>query len=509
MSDQPIQQTRRKLAALRRRIRAWLLLNGAGFLLVTGTGLVFFSLAVDRLAHMDAPQRTVMLVLGLGVMVLLTYRRLVRPLTRPLGENGLCLAVENRHEELRDALITAVQLSSLDEKQSRAFSPAMVREAVRAGARTVAAVDFTDVLDRRRRNRRIAQGSLALVVLLLTCLTAPDAMGIWFRRNVLLQSVEWPRETTLRVVSAEEGEITVPVGADLELRVEADPDGIIPAEVRVEARPKDGGGVSTESMALFEQNVFRHTFKNVQEPFELRASGNDHTTRWFEVRLLPRPEIERLKLTVLLPDYVGEKQRVLAPGQSAYRILKGGSLRLDGLAGKPLSSVRLVRGEQTIAELAPGGQKEFQMEISGGHLKGGRYGLHLTDTAGISTARPVEFVVRIQPDRKPDVRARLSGIGSLILPGAVLPLEIRIQDDFAIVDAWLLAEIGSAETGARQERIEVPGLQAAFTETKDEISHAARVETQPLDLRPDTHLLLRVQARDNDTISGPKVGESS
>lgn len=509
MPDQPIQKTRRKLAALRRRIRAWLLLNGLGLLLVTGTGLVFLSLAIDRLAHMDTAQRTVMLALGLIAIAALAYRRLIRPLTRPVGENGLCLAIEDRHHELRDALITAVQLSSLDDAEARAFSPAMIRRAVLSGTEAADRLDFGEVLDHRRRNRRIAQGSFALLVLLVTCLAAPATMGIWFRRNVLLQSVQWPRETTLRVLGAEDGEITVPDGADLELRVEADPSGVVPAEVRVESRPLDGGSASTESMARLEQNRFRHTFGNVREPFELRVSGNDHTTRWFSVRLLPRPEVEQLRLTVLLPDYVGRQERTLPPGQSAYRVLNGSSLRVEGLARKPLSSAALLRGEKTVAELSPGGQKTFRFDIPGERLRGGRYAIHLTDTSGISTARPAEFVLRIQPDRKPDVRAQLSGIGTLILPGAVLPLEIRLKDDYAITRAWLLAQTGSAEGEDRRQRIDLPGLQPKLGDATGEIRHSSRVETEPLGLQPDSHLLLRVQAKDNDTISGPKLGDSA
>lgn len=510
MTDDPqIGTIRARLAALRSGVRVWMAINGLSLLLVVLVTMAFVSLGIDYLAHMDLAQRAVLLILAIGTLGGLAYRRLVRPLLRPISDHGLCLEVEARRRELADRLITAVQLSELDDVAARTVSAAMVRRAVRDGNEAVSRLSFDDLLDHSQRNRRLAAGISAVAVLIIAMFALPQTMGLWFHRNVLLENTPWPRETTLNVLDARSGVISVAEGADFDLRVMASPDGVIPREVRAQSRPNDGGEIATRPLAKTEDNLFRTTYENIEEPFGFRVSGNDHTTQWFEVRVLDRPDLEELEIAVTRPDYVGGDTRMLPPGQSAYRVLKGSSVQIRGRSQKPLQRVLLRLGEKNIRDIVPEGQTVFGIRIPAGDLAGGRYGIHLKDTQGISIRRPVEFVLRLQADRKPDARAELQGIGGLILPAARLPVTARIRDDHGITAAWILCQTSSEDAEGTGERMELPGLTKRLDNAPSEIEHLGRLDMGDLELEPDTNVLLRLQARDNDQVSGPKVGESS
>lgn len=511
MNVNPTPKTiQRKLAALRRGVRGWLLISGGAMLSAGLTGLVFFSLLVDRFAKLDVPQRAVMLCLMAGCLGYLLIRRVIRPLLHTLTDDGLCLQVEARHPEARNALITALQLSRGHAlEQARGFSSSMEAAAVEAGEGIAASLEFGDVLDRRRRAKRLLAGAGALLVLVAAFFLFTPTMQLWFQRNVLLQSVSWPRDTTLRVANAVNGVISIPEGADLALRVDADPDGVIPHVVEVQSRPLDGGSTTTRTMSRLGQTQFQAKFENVVDPFKFRVDGNDHRTEWFEVQLLERPELLGLRLTARPPAYVGVEEQELPPGQSAYRVLHGSGLEIRGRSQKRLKLVRLTHGEKRVEELSPGRGEEFTVELPGSALQDGRYSLQLTDTRGISMKQPATFVVRIQPDRIPDVRCALNGIGSIVLPGAVLPIEMRIKDDYGIESVQLQGDVITGEDEARKETIPVPGMTALLETGETDLQHEARIELTPMGVAAGMQLLLQIEAADTDTVSGPKTSESA
>ena len=62
-------------------------------------------------------------------------------------------------------------------------------------------------------------GGLLLVVLLFG-LSSPGTADLWFRRNVLLDTEEWPYRTRLLVQGFEEGHRGVPRGDPLNIDIE-------------------------------------------------------------------------------------------------------------------------------------------------------------------------------------------------------------------------------------------------------------------------------------------------
>ncbi|MBS3763489.1 MAG: hypothetical protein KGZ25_09340, partial [Planctomycetes bacterium] len=507
-SESAVQNIQKKLASLRRNIRLCLLLEGVSYLLLAAFTFLFLSFVIDFFGHMDLAQRALMLILGITALTVVALRRILHPLMNTVSDDGLCLEIEQRHKELQDGLITAIQLARIDDTRSY-FSPAMVNNAIRAGTAAAEQVNFEDILDRERRNRHLFLGIGIMATFILVFLLSPSNISLWFQRNIFLQPVQWPRETTLFVMDSKNGKLTVPEGADLNLRVKADPDGVIPAEVEAHTRPAAGRHVRTSPMSRVNNNSFRLTFESVQEPFELRVRGNDHKTQWYKVRLLERPRLEWLQLTVLPPEYVGQEEIALPPGQSAYRILTGSALKMEAFSQKQLQQGKLMRGEKTIADLTLEGKKHFTITIPGKNLKGGRYSIDLTDIFDMGIDRPMQFVLRIRPDRKPDVRAKLEGIGNMILPRATLPLNARFKDDYAITNAWLLCQADTGNKQHKEKRLKLGGLAEKIAQDKPEIRHECRVDISQMNLEPENHLLLRVQATDNDTISGPKIGDSS
>lgn len=503
-----------KLARLRRSVRLWLVLDGLAALCGSFVILAALSLLVDRYFRMDGTQRALSLLLGLGVLGFLGWRRLVRPLMRPLGDDALGLIVEARHRELRERLISALEFARLRDPEAIGSSAPLVQAAIAEGVRAAEGIDFADTLDRRGRTRNVGLLALAGAVVAAACVAFPSTVSLWFARNVLLLNRPWPQSTHLTILGAEGGELVCPRGDDLTVQVRAERSGVVPSVVMIRFRLA-GGASGSEPMVVMGENTFSTTFRNVLEPFRFYVWGGDAETPWCQVRLVERPVVESLTLICTPPSYVGKGPHPLPSDVGSYPILLGSVLEVRGTASKPLRSAELVFGKAKPIPMRPpegsesssGGFREFCATLAGSALQSTTYAIELVDSDGLASRQPARFSLKVVPDQKPIVRARLEGIGDMIVPRAVVPVHAKISDDYAVVSAELVATASSESTK------EPATHRAPFGDRKDaygqrQVTLSHRLEVQPLNLLPGTHLALHVEAKDNDTVSGPKVGIS-
>jgi len=496
---------RRRLAGLRWSVVAWILVDALAAVCVVAVVFVGASLLLDRTMRLDRAQRLAVLAFGAAAAGVTAYRRLVRPLGRGLSDEALARVVEARHGELGESLLSAVQFSRM-EPPVAGYSAAMVRAAVDLGVRRAAAIDFRDVLDRRRRNRNLLLVGGAVAAFAVASLVFPETMGLWWRRNVLLADVAWPQRTHLALLGAKDGVIVCPRGDDLAVQARADPDGVVPSVVTLDHRDERGSWGS-ETMVMVGGNVFRSLFRNVLEPFRLRVRGGDAVTPWHRVRLVERPVVDDLTLIYTPPAYVDPQPRPLPPNVGSYPVLVGSRVEVRGTASKDLGRARLLFGKVPLGEFERVGKRGFRTELSGDRLRSGAYAVSLTDAGGLASRRPTRFSLKVRPDRRPVVRARLEGIGDLIVPRAVVPVRATLRDDFSVRKAELVyAAVVEEEGDPLTRRVDFGGGEVLYGQKKVEAIH--RLDCRPMDLPVGSHLTLRVEAFDNDTVNGPKAGAS-
>jgi len=505
---------RRKLNELRRNVSVWFFADAFGRLGVAAVAMMLLSLGIDRYFRMDVAQRGFLLVVMIGVVAYLIVRRLILPLRRRLANDALCLQVERRHPELADALVSALQFSQRQDVSSSGASPALVNATIDAGAERARDIDFVDVLDRPTRRRNLGLGLGAILLIGAAFALMPATMQLWAARNLMLSSDAWPQETHLAVVGLnDEGVLIVPRGDAMELRVEAEPDTVVPDVVYVDYRVA-GRGRATEQMVAVGERGFRVNFQNVLEPFRFRVRGNDEITPYYEVRLVDRPALASIELRVTPPRYTGESRRTLPAGQGAYDVLAGSTVEVVGAATKPLREAELLFGAETVGpvQLDETDPTRFRVTIEGPALQTGTFGIAMSDLDGLRSKRPARFNLRVNADQSPAARVQLQGIGDLITPRARLPMSIRLSDDHAVTGAAVVYRWGGG-LDANIEPIEpvhlpITSIADQFGQPRIEpFDHTFDIE--PIGVPLNAHFTFHVEATDNDAIGGPKTGDSA
>lgn len=498
-----------RLHQLRRQISAWFWVEGLSRVLWTALAVFAVDLGIDWFFRMDVPQRGVMLLFMLGIIGVVAYRRLARPLGSSVSDDALALQVEDRNKLLGQGMISALQLARMDDHAERGMSPALVRQTVLTGTQAAASVDFSRVLDQRefRTNAAILLAAVLLLIGGAVGVAQSAPLSIWFQRNLLLGDAVWPQKTYLLVKRAENGKVKFPRGEDWTQVVEVTPESeIVPESVTIDFRRARGR--NSQAMKKTGARAFEAVFSNVIEPFEFRARGGDAYTPWIRVELVEQPAVEDLHLEITPPKYTGESRQELAAGKGPYFVLKGTSLALRGTANKPLVRAALaIDGKPLPLELTQA-KTGFAGAVSSQQLVAGQYVIELEDTEGLTSRRPTTFGLRIRTDREPRVRAKLVGVSGMVVPQAQVPIECRLTDDFAVTRVemsyvWRDEMTQEPHTGT----VELPAAKIELG--KRELAFSDVIDLAALKLPTGTSLNFHIAAKDNDDISGPNLGKSS
>ncbi len=505
-----------RLAELRRKLSAWLLVDGLSRVLAVVVGLVAFDLLLDWSFQMDRPQRLVMLALSLAVTAVVAYRRLWKPLAENASDDALALRIEAQHPALHERLISALQLARLETPPAGA-SPQMTNAVIEQGVAAARQLNVASLLDRQRLLWN--SGLLAAALLALGGTAAAgmvnETIAIWFQRNVMLADREWPQDVHFRIIGAVDDMLAVPRGDDWLLEAEVTADSRrIPTEAWLEIRGEKR--LQRMDSVTSEASRFQTTLAGVNDPIEFRVVESRAASPWTTLRLIDRPAVSELALIATPPAYTMLPADPLPAAGGPYLLLRGTSLTLRGRATKPLSQAVLTQGKQS-HELAVTPSGEFELQLPASDLRDGDYSLTLADAEALQlpgqsapgpllSRAPVSFRLKLLPDKPPQVQAKLNGVSGVVTPRALIPIEARLSDDFALATARLqrrhrLEGESSDVTGAIDLSAGLnaePAADLAYT-----------FDLSPLAIPPGVSISFFIEAEDRNDVTGPGVGRSA
>ncbi len=419
---------------------------------------------IDWWLHVPLGVRCLHLALLVGVLGYLGWRELVRPLRARPDRAGLAVLYERSRPELRELLVSAVELAGDPADEAERSARRSIWSAAEALAPTL---EPARALDARRPRRRLWLGTAAIGLLGTVFAAQPDAARIYLER-LLGGSTPWPQRTHLSIevpssdpehpqaLAQEAGEIRVrlPKGSDLPIVVRAR--GSVPEEVTLQL--SNGSRIVVSSSG---GDSFRTFVRALTEDFSLTASGGDDEDEEprLVVRVLEPPDVMGIAVAVEPPAY-----SKLAPQLSfepEVEVLAGSKLRV-ALLPKPADahgSVQLLPEDRTL-ELVPApfpAAKEGEAARSGLGFellatKSLRYRLRLTDSNGLSNPDPGLYSITVVADRPPEIELLAPARGDLdTVPGGWLALRLRVEDDFGLSRVWWSASPAGADEAAAPE----------------------------------------------------------
>ena len=494
----------RQINRLKRSLRFYTALDGIAALLLTVILLFVIDIALDRFFEFPLFLRLFLLPVLAGTIFYVLWQKLLRRCFAPVRQDQLASALEHFVPKLNESLITAVE-SNTDEE----VDPELMRQTIEKAVAALRGVSVRRFFRSGRLFSRFLFSILCAALIAAGCVYFSETVSLWFARNILLASVDYPRRSLLLVDGFEDGRVRIGRGDSFTLSVRADMEmPLVPDALRVRV----GTAAVGYRMVLIDQfrtetregtrwRVFSTTFPEMLETVTLHIRGADSLLSDLCIEVVPTPTLTAMTLHQNFPDYMQRPERAVALTTARTTIPEGTELTITATSTKPLQDVTaVVNGVETslkpdandafdsIALTLPALREETTIEF------------RLTDTDGLTNRHPIRTELGIIKDQPPVVTARLEGIGPAITPEAVLPIAGEITDDNGLATAISRyttepAAATEPDAPAREPAVgttPITGIVAGATL----FPLAQSFSVLPLSVLPDDRLILFVEAKD-------------
>lgn len=513
---------RSALDAVRRRIRAYVWIEGVA-ILVAVFGLAFWlGMALDW-AFEPSPETRRMGIVAVGCVALFAaYRYLLRRVFVPISDSSAAVLLERRFPALQDHVITAVDVASTPARAA-AFHPQLVSETNHAAEQAIANVRVNQLFNRGPLVRTIFTAAALVITIVVLAIFSRDVFGFWLER-IALSDKPWPRRVHLEVVGFApnaQGQRTHKLAQDddFELLVHARADRYqVPDEVEIRFRLADGRRgrdslirVGQADTAHGDFQLFRYEFKHVGGDMDFDVVGGDDRVRDLRLQVVDRPELFAIELESVYPEYLQRESRRL-PVTGGMRIPEGTRLVLHASSTKPLTAARVRAAkdkEDTPLQLSTQPDQKLRWEY-GALTADDVLMVSVTDADGVTAREPYRISLAVVKDDVPQVAVRLSGIGTAITPDAVLPFVGKLTDDYGLDRAWFEYQVDAGPVGTRP-LIQQPRGEPVL-EKLDQFDTRAidpLTSQRTLQLKPKQRLTVSLKASDRFNLAKePRAGSS-
>jgi hypothetical protein len=242
------------------------------------------------------------------------------------------------------------------------------------------------------------------------------------------------------------------------------------------------------------EGKFLYRVSSAQLSFRYQAKGGRATSPVYGIRVVNPPEVEKMRLILIPPDYTGLSKEVREEGH--IEALKGTVVNLEARATKEVKEGKII--------LDKGSQLPLKMH--GVLLKGtllifhpGTYSIQLRDDLGFENPNPAQYQIRLIPDKYPEAEIKSPAEDLEISGSEVLSIVYTAKDDFGVSQVKLAYQMGGTE-----RRINLKGKNLGRSLGPE----LFKWDLRSLDLIGGDKVKYRIEVWDNDSISGPKVGYS-
>ena len=503
---------------LARFVRRLKMLKGAEGLCLTGICLLLLfslGLAIQEIRAIFPYAPAVYSILTIALLLLLVGWTLFRWCQR-IPQEWAALYIEKKHPHLKNNLINSLQLypQIASEKHAGTISTSMVLALLRVTRRQLQALRVEELIDTQQVKAKSRLLGILTIPVLAMVLFNPSSVGETF--GLLFNPLKNlpPSQTSIDVTPK-----GIRVARGSTVAIQAATSGAIPKSMELllwsgAAEDQEKAPPERLPMEALGAGKFSATIQDLQKSFQYRAVAGAFSSAGYTIEAIDPPEIGNLKITLYPPHYTGLPTQTLLGGN--VEGIRGATMRLEASSSKEVVKGKILFDEgSTLPSTSSGPEliegrltskgREAPLKITGRTLQGNivllqsqRYQILVEDALGFRNT-PISYDIRVRPDGFPIVEILRPAEDLEVNGDETLALEFSGRDDFGIQEVSLVIKIGD-----RQEKMPILKEGNKRLIAREQFNW----ELGKVGLREGDEAIYHLEALDNDTISGPKLGTS-
>lgn len=241
--------------------------------------------------------------------------------------------------------------------------------------------------------------------------------------------------------------------------------------------------------------------RQINKSFDYYVKAGRVETPLQKVDVVDRPRVSSIKLSIFYPGYTGLEPTIIDENNGSFSAIFGSRATIEIGTNLPIESASMIISDSSrIALKASGKSAETSVLVD----KSLSYYIRLLDHLGEENPDPIEYYITSIPDEYPSIDVLRPGYDANLSEEMILPLKVRIFDDFGFSSLVLKYSVVSRQTKSEEN--------VAVLHFSDRIKTEGEIEfnwdMDLLNLFPGDYVLYHLEVADNDMISGPKISQT-
>ncbi|MFB6263528.1 MAG: DUF4175 family protein [Bradymonadaceae bacterium] len=219
-----------------------------------------------------------------------------------------------------------------------------------------------------------------------------------------------------------------------------------------------------------------------------------------------RPVVRDLRLRYTPPSYTGAEQRTEVNSTGHIEAVVGTEVTIDAVPLFRNADIEMVvetGGDQRVVSMESG-PRSRRVRTDLVLSESGTYHFRAVLPDGTTIEDGTERSIETKPDHKPKVQITSHEGTVEVSPNDVLKIAFSTRDDFGVSSAYKVHHFAGNKSDKQRSRVDLPSLENTPSSAEGKVTFDLR----PLSLKPKDRIVFQIEARDNNTRTGPGVGTS-
>jgi hypothetical protein len=418
-----------RLERMRHRARRLLFLHGVFVLLAGALGVWVVLCLLDYVFWFPEAFRVTASLAWIALVMVVIMRRIAPAVVARFILLDVATKIEQRFPEFQDRLTSSVSFL----EGARDTDDVLQRKLIERTEQIAAELPLEEAISTRPALRMLGIALLPMIVLASTAVMSPGWLKTGFSRFAMpWGAVEWPRRVHINPLITD---VTVAKGQSVVLAMEVTAGAEASLRGTLIVRQP---GQRTERLIMHREGAARYaaTLGSVTHTttFWFEAGDDDTRDQPGTVRVVERPVVENLRMTVFPPPYAHGTPRTIPFGQNAVDVVAGGRVDLSFDSSKPLGD--LPRAQVGSADRPPVeasyAAESTTLSASVFPEESRTYAIEIIDHDGFANEPPQTFVVDVSLDHPPEVNVRSPNGVVETTPQGRVRIRATITDDLGV-----------------------------------------------------------------------------
>ena len=452
-----------KILDARRVWKRSLFWTGAAIVIIGLLAILIGESIVDWLMPLPSTVRVAMLAGIVIAVVYLLYRHIIQPLKASLTLRDVALNVEEKHPNLEDRLVSAVQFGSRESDDP--IESHMLQRLLEDTTKRIKGIDFKATIDHSRTRKYVRYSRLSnwLQCGLLTLLFPTE-----IQTSLMRVLVPWEKTKPIlsTKVDVSPGNARILIGKSLPIDVIVTGKSADKATLTYYSKDNpptaDSDGSSKEINMLQnpdDKRGFAYELFNIETEMEYSVTVNETTSDRYTIEVFEMPRVVDISVAYTYPEYTGLTP-VIQQGSGDVQAVVGSTAEIRITANKAIQKATFTHQTSNTEPIIDGINEEKEvtpdspeMTIADGNIltktlqvtEDGKYSVELLCIDNFNNEIPIEYNIKANPDNAPEVVIKEPGrdVKASILEEVKIVAEAT--DDFGVEQLNLMYRVGAGE----------------------------------------------------------------